>query len=235
MTVVLEIDVVSKDYRGLRPLRVQQLRVAAGEHVALVGFDQVTAEVFVNLATGAALPDAGRVSVFGRATSEITDSEDWLRLVDRFGIVSDRAVLLESLSPLQNLAMPFTLDIEPLRDAARRQAEALARDVGLPAESWTAPLATAPAEAQTRVRLGRALALRPELLLLEHVTARLNAAQAVALGGVIRDVAARRGIALVALTADEEFARVVASRVLHWEPATGRLAERRGWFGRLLG
>jgi predicted ABC-type transport system involved in lysophospholipase L1 biosynthesis ATPase subunit len=232
---LLDIVGVSKDYRGLRPLRIQQLSVAAAESVALVGFDQIAAEVFVNLATGATLPDAGSVRVFGRPTSEITTPDDWLRIVDRFGIVSERAVLLESLTALQNLAMPFTLDVEPLADAAREQAEALAAEVALAAECWHQPIAVASADAQMRVRFGRALALGPELILLEHASARLERNEKLALGASMKRVAARRGIGILALTADGEFARAVASRVLHWEPASGRLTERRHWSGRLLG
>jgi len=38
-----------------------------------------------------------------------------------------------------------------------------------------------------------------------------------------------------AATADQAFARAIAGRVLRWEPATGRLTEQRGWFGRWLG
>ena len=38
-----------EDYGGLRPLRIAELRVAAGERVAMLGFDQPSAEVFVNL------------------------------------------------------------------------------------------------------------------------------------------------------------------------------------------
>jgi len=235
VTAVLEVAGVSKDYRGLRPLRIQELSVARGESVGLVGFDQITAEVFVNLATGATLPDAGRVTIFGRATSDITDSDEWLRVVDRLGIVSERAVLLDAFTPLQNLAMPFTLDVEPLRDSARQQAEALAAEVALPAQAWEGPLAAASPAAQMRVRFGRALALRPDLIVLEHASARLGADQKRPIGTLMKSVAAQRGAALVALTADEEFARAVASRVLHWDQASGRLSERRGWFGRRRG
>lgn len=235
MTAVLEISGVSKDYRGIRPLRVQQLSVAAGDHVALVGLDQVSAEVFVNLVTGATLPDAGHVAIFGRPTSDITDSEDWLRVVDRFGIVSERAVLLESLTALQNLAMPFTLDIEPLAGNARERAETLACDVALPQSSWQTPVGALPPGEQVRIRVGRALALQPDVLLLEHVSARVARAEAASLARAIRTAAAARRIALVAMTADEEFARTVAARVLRWEAATGRLLERREWFGGLLG
>jgi putative ABC transport system ATP-binding protein len=235
VTAVLDVSGVSKDYRGLRPLRIHQLSLGARERVALLGFDQVSAEVFVNLVTGATLPDTGRVSVFGRLTSEIADSDEWLRVVDRFGIVSERAVLLDSLTAVQNLAMPFTLDFEPLTGATRDRVEALAGEIQLPGSSWEVRVSELAPIDQMRVRVGRALALQPELLLLEHVSARLDASGSAALARVIGEVAGRRGISLVAMTADEPFARTVAPKVLRWEGATGRLSERRGWFGSLLG
>lgn len=236
-TAVLEFAGTSKDYRGLRPLRIERLTVAAGEQIAILGFDQVSAEVFINLATGATLPDAGEVSVFGRPTSAIADSADWLATVDRFGIVSERAVLLDQLTVVQNLAMPFTLEIEPPPDDIRQRAERLAAEVGLPASTWTRPVAELDAARRARVRLGRALALDPAVLLLEHVSAGLDRHDVAKLGADMRATAARRSVALVALTSDEPFARAVASRVLTLEPATGRLRERKGlrWFGGRLG
>ena len=229
---VLEFAGASKAYGGLRPLRIAKLRVAAGDRVALLGFDQPTAEVFVNLATGATLPDAGEVSVFGLPTRAIEDSADWLATVDRFGIVSERAVLLDALTVIQNLSMPFTLEIEPPPDPVRERAEALAREVGLDEAAWTRPVAELGPAGWLRVRFGRAIALGPTILLLEHASARLAREQVAALGAQLRAVAAARGIALVALTADGAFAKAVAERVLTLEPATGRLKEqRRGWFG----
>jgi ABC-type transporter Mla maintaining outer membrane lipid asymmetry ATPase subunit MlaF len=228
----LQFAGIVKDYRGLRPLRIADLRVAPGDHVAILGFDQPSAEVFVNLATGATLPDAGEVSIFGRATHAIADSADWLATVDRFGIVSERAVLLDALTVIQNLAMPFTLQIEPPPDEVRARAEALALEVGLPESAWARNVSELDAAGWTRVRLGRAIALDPAILILEHASAPLPRGEVAALGAGIRAVASRRGIALVAATADEAFANAVAGRVLTLEAATGRLAEpRRRWFG----
>ena len=229
---VLEFAGISKDYHGLRPLRIAELRVAAGDHVAILGFDQPSAEMFVNLATGATLPDAGDVSVFGRPTKSISDSTDWLATVDRFGIVSERAVLLDGLTVIQNLAMPFTLAIEPPPDEVRVLAEALAREVGLPGHVWTKPVAELDAAGWVRVRMGRAIALDPAILLLEHASAALERHDVAPLAADLRAVASRRGIALVAVTADAAFAKAVAARVLTLEPATGRLKEqdRRRWF-----
>jgi predicted ABC-type transport system involved in lysophospholipase L1 biosynthesis ATPase subunit len=222
---------MSKDYHGLRPLRIAELRVGEGDHVAILGFDQPSAEVFVNLATGATLPDAGDVRVFGRPTQSISDSSDWLATVDRFGIVSERAVLLDALTVIQNLAMPFTLEIEPPPDDVRARAEALAREVGLPEVSWTKPVAELDAAGWLRVRFGRAIALDPAILLLEHASAALARDEVTPMAAHLRAVAARRGIALVAVTADAAFARAVAARVLTLEPSTGKMKpQRRGWF-----
>ena len=232
---VLELAGVSKSYGGLRPLRIQQLTVAAGEHVALIGLDQPMAEVFINLVTGASLPEHGDVKVFGQPTATIADSAEWLTVVDRFGIVTERAVLLDSLTLLQNLAVPLTLDIEPLPDDVASRAAALARELDIPSSHWNQPVGALDAAARVRVRIARALALDPPVILLDHLTASLDRDDVVPIGEHVRSVAIRRGAAIVAVTADQPFADAVASRVLILDAATGRLSESRrsGWFGRL--
>ena len=226
---VLELSDVSKDYRGLRPLRIARLTVLPGEVISIVGLDQTTAEVFVNLVTGATLPDRGDVRLFGRSTTAIADSTDWLAVVDRFGIVSGRAVLLDALTVVQNLAMPFTLEIEPPADDIRRRAVALARRAGLADASVDRPVAELGPAGHARVRLGRALALDPAVVILEHPTAGLPREQVVAFGVQCRDLSA----ATIALTADLEFAEALAGRCLTLDAATGRLAGRSGWLARL--
>jgi ABC-type polar amino acid transport system ATPase subunit len=230
---VLDLADVSRSYGGLRPLRIQRLTVSASEHVALIGLDLPMAEVFVNLVTGATLPDRGQVTVFGQSTAAIADGADWLAVVDRFGIISERAVLLDGLTVLQNLAVPFTLDLEPLPDQIASRAASLADEVGLPPSEWDKPVAALDRASRARVRLARGLALDPEVMLLEHATASVDRDQIGPLGERIRLVAARRGAAVVAVTADLAFASAVASRILILDPGTGRLAPRRGswWFG----
>ena len=229
---ILEITGLSKDYRALRPLRIQQLTVAQGDLVAIVGLDAAAGELLVNVVTGAALPDAGEVRIFGRATSAIADADDWLATVDRFGIVSERAVLLDDLTVLQNLAMPFTLDIEPPPPAIRERAAMLAFDVGLPESIHPRRVRDVDAAVRLQVRMARAIALDPALILLEHASVALRSSDVVESGRRLRTVAAKRGSAVVAITADEQFARAVADRVLMLEPASGRLRERgfRKWF-----
>lgn len=227
---VLELSGVSKDYHGLRPLRLASLTVQQGEHIAILGLDQATTEVFVNLVTGASLPDQGDVRLFGRSTADITDSADWLAVVDRFGIVSPRAVLLDGLTVVQNLAMPFTLEIEPPADDIRRRAVALAQRAGLDESSFDRPVAELGPAGLVRVRLGRALALNPAVVILEHPTADMPTDAIAELAAQCRAMPA----ATIVLTADRAFAQAAGDRCLTLEPATGRLAaERSGWLSRI--
>ena len=234
---VLEISGVIKDYRGLRPLRVQELEVDAGEHVAVVGLDLPAAEIFVNLVTGATLPDQGQIRLRGRSTSSVSDAAAWLEFVDRFGIVSERAVLLDAMSALQNLAMPFSIDIEPLGGELLERARTLARVVGLRDEDWERRVGDLDGPARLRVRLGRALALDPDVVLLEHPSAGLARGDVESIGREVRTRIERRraagleGTASLTLTADPDFAHAVAARVLLLDAASGRLRpRRRGWF-----
>lgn len=223
MSLVLELSDVSKDYSGLRPLRIQHLAVNAGDLVVLAGLEPGAEGVFISLITGATLPDRGTVEVFGRATSSIADAQEWLALVDRFGIVSERVVLLEALSVVQNLAVPFTLEIEPPADDVRQRAIALALEVGLPQAVWDQPVASIDPALRLRVRLARALALDPAILLLEHPTATLPPEDVRPLAEDLQRLAGCRASAVVAVGREPLFGRWPRGRFLTVEPATGRV------------
>jgi ABC-type transporter Mla maintaining outer membrane lipid asymmetry ATPase subunit MlaF len=220
---VIELTGVTKAYGALRPLRIESLALSPGDQTALLGLDQPAAEVLINLVTGASLPDTGVVRIFGRATSEITDGTDWLTTLDRFGIVSERAALLDGLTLIQNLAVPFSLEIEPPPPDIVRQATALATEVGLPALSLDRRAGDVDGASRMRVRLGRALAFNPGVLLLEHPSAALPRRDVVPFACDVRATAERRAIAALTITADPEFAGAVSSLALALEPATGRL------------
>ncbi len=126
MKTLLDIHGLVKDYQGLRPLRVRELAVERGRVVSLAGFDVQAAEMFVHLVTGAALPDQGDVTLFGTNTRHVPSAEAWLRSLDGLGLLSHRAVLLDMLTVLQNVAMPLTLDVDPI-DPAWRSAVSTSR------------------------------------------------------------------------------------------------------------
>jgi ABC-type branched-subunit amino acid transport system ATPase component len=231
VSAVLELSHLVKDYRALRPLRIDGFVLSDLDHTAIVGLDRLAAETLINLITGASLPDSGEIRVFGRRTADITDSTDWLTVVDRFGIVTERAVLLDGLTAIQNLALPFSLDVEPVSADLGAKATALAREVGVAEADWDRMAGSLDGLGRARLRLGRALALGPSVLLLEHATAGVERASVDALARAIRGAAAHRRIATLSVGADAEFAAAVADRVLTFDPATGHLTpRRRRWF-----
>jgi ABC-type methionine transport system ATPase subunit len=233
---VLEFAEVAKNYGGLRPLRIAHLRIEAGQRTAIIGFDRPGAEVFVNLATGATLPDSGTVTIFDRATSAITDSSDWLTTVDRIGIVSERAVLLEQISAAQNIAMSLTLDIEPMARDVRDQVISLGGAVGLDADTLDRPIHGTSVAIRHRIRIARAIAGEPKMLLVEHPLAGVDAGDVSALGADLARVAKSRGLAVVVLAGSVEAARPFAPRVLALNAATGDLTEAKsGLLKRLFG
>ena len=220
--LVLRIEKLTKSYQGLRPLRIASLHVMAAERLALGGVDAPGAELLVNLVTGASVPDQGDVWAFGRRTADIVNADDWLAWLDHFGIVSERGVLLESATVEQNLAMPFTLEIDPIPPETRGRIARLAGECGLP--DGLLPLAAGELQPDTRLRvhLARAVALSPRLLIIEHPTARIaEDARARLAADIARVCDARRLTALI-ITNDDRFAQAVATRSLKLEAATGK-------------
>jgi ABC-type lipoprotein export system ATPase subunit len=232
--VLVALSGIVKDYRALRPLRIQALELHAGERVALLGFDQASAEVLVNMIAGATLPDSGTVHALGRSTHEITDGAAWLQALDNFGIVSERAVLLEALTVEQNLAISVTLDLHDLPSEIRVRVLALATEVGLAPTDLTKPTASLSTLDRLRLRLGRAIAVDPQVVMAEHPNAALRPDEQRPFIETLVRVADARQLALLVLTADASFAAAVAQRVLTLNPATGQLTDTatgwRKWF-----
>jgi ABC-type transporter Mla maintaining outer membrane lipid asymmetry ATPase subunit MlaF len=223
---IVELQGISKSYGALRPLRIERLAVAPREQVAIIGPDQPAAEVLIGLITGASLPDTGEVRVFGHRTADITNGDEWLAGLDRFGIVSDRAALLEALTVLQNLAVPFSLEIEPPPEPLRERAAALGEELLLGSAVHDARAGDLDGTGRLRLRVARALAFDPALVLLEHPSASVSPHDGTAVARDIRAALVRRGAASLTVTADRAFATAIASRVLVLDPASGRLKPR---------
>ncbi|MGD9906569.1 MAG: ATP-binding cassette domain-containing protein [Vicinamibacterales bacterium] len=231
---LVEFANVEKAYQALRPLRLQSLRVAAGEIVSVSGIDALGAEVLVNLMTAAVQPDAGAVRLFGVATDAVGDYDAWLALLDGLGLLTDRAVLLGQCTVAQNLALPLTLAIDPIAAEVEAAVAGLADEVGIDPPWRVARVQEAPAGVVQRVRLARALALGPRLLVAEHPSASLPRDEVMPFARDLAAIAVRRGLGVLALSADRDFIRALGGTALALDPVTGALAgpgllARFGW------
>jgi len=221
--MLLDIAALSKDYQALRPLRIAQLQIATGDVAVISGIDAVAAQTLVHLITGAALPDAGNVTLFGQNTRAITDGSAWLASLDGVGMVTARGILIEAFSVLQNIAMSYTLDVDPIDPRVVPQAGELARSVGIDPSLFDAPAGKVPLDVQMRVHLARSLALGPQILIAEHPSASLPRDTVAAFGADLYRAAQSRGLALLVITADDVLAKAIGGRRLELVAATGEL------------
>src|SRR5690349_23027529 len=220
---LLEITGLKKEHHALRPLRVAQLVVKPGDIMSVGGIDAPAAETLVHLITGAILPDEGDVTLFGQNTRTIADGKAWLLQLDAIGMITARGVLIEAFSVLQNIAMSYTLDVDPIDPRVVPQAGALARDVGIDAAIFDQPAGKAGPDVQIRVHLARALALSPKMLIAEHPSAALPREMVARFGADLAKVAKARNLALLTITADDVLAKAIGGRRLELVAATGEL------------
>jgi ABC-type lipoprotein export system ATPase subunit len=129
------------------------------------------------------VPDEGSVKVAGRDTRDIATDTEWLTSLDRFGIVTHRAVLLDGMSVAANLALPITIAIDPLSEEIRSRVEKDAVEVGPGTCGARQARRRLTTEQRLRLHLSRAAANGPEFMLLEHPAAQLEDAASAARAG----------------------------------------------------
>ena len=223
MSALLEITGLQKDFRALRPLRLSNLTINPGDIVSIGGIDAIAAETLVHLITGATLPDEGDITLFGQNTRAITDSDAWLKSLDGIGMITARGILIEMFTILQNIAMSFTLDVDPVDPRVVPEASALAREVGIDPAVIDVPTGKTGPEVKMRVHLARSLALGPRLLIADHPSASLPRETVTAFGADLSRVVQSRGLALLAITADDVLAKAIGGRRLELVAASGEL------------
>ncbi|MBA3949821.1 MAG: hypothetical protein H0X44_07750, partial [Acidobacteria bacterium] len=162
----------------------------------------------------------------GEPTSAITEGDQWITSLDRFGVVSHRAVLLEGATVAENIAMSYSLSIDPIPPDIRAKVDALGAVVDLSPAQLEATVASAGRAAAIRVHLARALSIEPAIVILEHATLGVARDEVAPLAASIARAVAGRNLALVALTDDDVLAKGLRGRRLTLNGGTGELRGR---------
>ncbi|HEY8572384.1 ABC transporter ATP-binding protein [Phenylobacterium sp.] len=190
----------------LKGLNVQ---VAEGERVAIVGPSGSGKSSLIAVAAGLERPSSGSVQLFGRNLAKM-DEDGRARLRrGKVSLVFQAFHLLPNMTAEENVAAP--LEIAGARDATDRARTWLER-VGLSGRTRHYPHQLSGGE-QQRVALARALAPQPRLLFADEPTGNLDAANAAHVAGLMLDLVAETGAALVLVTHDEGLAKRVDGQV----------------------
>jgi len=205
----LALQGVRKSFGKLEVLRGIDLDVSPHEVVCLIGASGSGKSTLLRCVNLIEPIDAGRIVLAG---NEITRrGTDVNRVRRRIGIVFQAFNLFPHMSVLRNV----TLGPRAVLGRSRREAETRARELlarfGLGDKAADYPDRLSGGQ-QQRVAIVRALAMEPELMLLDEVTSALDPELVAEVLEVIRELAAG-GMTMLIATHEMAFARDIADRV----------------------
>ena len=189
-------------------LDIAALRVQSGETVFLHGPSGCGKSTLLSLLAGVLLPQAGRVALLGTNWAELRPAARDRQRVDHVGYIFQQFNLVPSLSVADNLALQARL-------AGRHdpvwQAELIER-LGLGEMLKRYPEQLSGGQ-QQRVAIGRALAVKPALLLADEPTGNLDEATADDVLRLTRDLVSRSGCAFLMVTHSARLAAMLDRQV----------------------
>jgi polar amino acid transport system ATP-binding protein len=205
----LVVDGVTKSFGRVDVLRDVDLELAQHEVVCLIGASGSGKSTLLRCVNLIEQVDAGRIVLSGE---EITRrGVDANRVRRRIGIVFQAFNLFPHMSVLRNVTLaPRSVLAQP-REAAEARALALLERFGLSDKRHEYPDRLSGGQ-QQRVAIVRALAMEPELMLLDEVTSALDPELVADVLELIRELAAG-GMTMLIATHEMSFAREIAHRV----------------------
>ncbi|KEA61999.1 Lipoprotein releasing system ATP-binding protein LolD [Marinobacterium lacunae] len=222
---VLSVSGVHKSYRDgsseVPVLSGVDLRVAAGERLAILGSSGSGKSTLLNILGGLDKPDGGEVEVAGEALFQVSEVRRAALRNRYLGFVYQFHHLLNEFTALENVAMPLLIARQSASDA-RKEAQMLLERVGLSHRVKHKPGQLSGGERQ-RVAIARALVCRPACVLMDEPTGNLDRHTAEEVEKYLDKLNKESGIAFITVTHDLALARrmdraveIVDGKLQHW-------------------
>jgi putative ABC transport system ATP-binding protein len=181
------------------------LRLTAGETVAILGASGSGKSTLLGLLAGLDVPSAGSVRLFGEELFAL-DEDGRARLrARRLGFVFQSFQLLPHLTALENVLLPLELGAGDAGTAPLMAATELLARVGLRERLGHYPTTLSGGE-QQRVALARAFVARPALLMADEPTGSLDATTGQTIADLLFALNREAGSTLVLVTHDAALA-----------------------------
>jgi branched-chain amino acid transport system ATP-binding protein len=192
MTALLQIQNISKSFRGLSAVRNVSWAVKPGTIVALIGPNGAGKTTLFNMIAGALQPDSGQIHFDGARIDGLRpDQACGAGIARTFQIVKPFA----ALSVLDNVVVGSLKRAAGVSEA-KQQSATILDQLGLrPKSDMPASMLTLPE--RKRLEVARALATRPKLLLLDEVMAGLRPTECDEMVGLLREINQRYGLTIL--------------------------------------
>jgi phospholipid/cholesterol/gamma-HCH transport system ATP-binding protein len=190
------------------------LNLAAGrsETLAVLGRSGTGKSVLLKLIVGLQQPDSGCIQIDGQEVTGL-DMDGLNAVRKKIGFLFQQSALYDSLTVAQNVDFVLSRHTDSPEGERKNRVQDLLKSVGLEKDLDKMP-SDISGGMQKRVGLARALALDPEILLLDEPTAGLDPITAAEIGQLILKLKAERNLTSVVVTHDVHGARTFADRVI---------------------
>ena len=201
----LVLENISKHFGSLVAVEDVNLVIEPGEFICFLGPSGCGKTTLLRIITGFEQQTTGKVIYDGKVINDVIPQKR------DFGIVFQSYALFPNMTVHQNVAFGLEMRKMPKKRIDERVGEIL-RLVGLTEWAGHFPSQLSGGQ-QQRVALGRALAIKPKVLLLDEPLSALDAKIRVRLRIVIKKLQEELGITLIYVTHDQEEALALADRV----------------------
>ena len=209
---VVAVEDLHKSFGTQNVLNGISLSVKRGETLAVLGRSGTGKSVLLRLIIGLEKPDSGSVRIHGQDIAGLTlDKLGEIR--QKMGFLFQHAALYDSLTVEQNVAFPLQHHKKEMSkaDKADRVRQLLA-EVGMDGAFEKMP-SDISGGMQKRVGLARALALEPDILLLDEPTAGLDPISAAEIDDLVLKLQQEHHMASIVVTHDLHSAKTIADRL----------------------
>ena len=209
---VVAVENIRKSFGNSRILNGINLTVNCGETLAVLGRSGTGKSVLLRLIIGLEKPDSGSIWIHGQEIVGLAlDQLGAIRI--KMGFLFQHAALYDSLTVAENVAFPLDhhrrdMSISERSDRVRQ----LLAEVGMEGHLEKMP-SDISGGMQKRVGLARALALEPEILLLDEPTAGLDPISSGEIDDLVLKLQRERQMASIVVTHDLHSAKTIANRL----------------------
>ncbi len=206
------IEDVAKLFGTHRVLDGVNLRIEAGESMAVIGQSGTGKSVLIKCLLGLLVPEQGSIRIDGEEMVGASRGERG-RLRRKFGMLFQGGALFDSLPVWRNVTFGLSEGRAGHAGEMREIAVDNLKRVGLSAAILDRRPSQLSGGMQKRVALARAIAPRPEILVFDEPTTGLDPIRADVINDLICSLVTDLGITALTITHDMSSARKIAHRV----------------------
>jgi phospholipid/cholesterol/gamma-HCH transport system ATP-binding protein len=211
-TPAISVEDLHKSFGSQKVLDGVSLAVKRGETLAVLGRSGTGKSVLLRIIIGLEKPDSGSVRILGQDIAGLA-LDQLAGIRKKMGFLFQHAALYDSLTVEQNVAFPLLHHKKEMSKPERSErARQLLAEVGLDGHFDKMP-SDISGGMQKRAGLARALALEPEILLLDEPTAGLDPISSGEIDDLVLKLQQEHHMASIVVTHDLHSAKTISNRL----------------------